>query len=52
MKVQIDPEGIAAYEGCHPYRDEGFWVIGSPGIRCARPAANGLNASGMKQCAT
>ena len=42
MKVQLDPEGIAAYEAViPPYRDKGFWGIGSTGVRCARPGANG-----------
>ena len=38
--------------GCHPYRDECFLWDRFPGYRCARPGANGFNASGVETCAT
>ena len=38
--------------GCHPYRDECFLWDRFPGYRCARPGANGFNASGVNVCAT
>ena len=38
--------------GCHPYRDECFLWDRFPGYRCARPGANGFNASGVELCAT
>ena len=38
--------------GCHPYRDECFLWDRFPGYRCARPGANGFNASSVEICAT